>query len=473
MWTSQDIAAATGGRVEGKPFEVSAVVIDSRKAQAGTLFVALKGEKFDGHDFAKTALQQGATAALVSKIPADAKGNFILVQDTYQALLALAEAARARMQGKIIAVTGSVGKTGTKEAIRVAAAVSGKVFATQGNFNNHIGLPLTLCNMPPESRFGIIEMGMNHPGEISFLTKLARPDVAVITNVEAAHLEFFSGIEAIAEAKAEIMEGLKPEGTLVLNRDNAAYAQLRAIAKTRKIKNVITFGEHEEADCRLIQYEASATGATIESRMRDLPLHYQLGAVGKHWAINSLAALAAVTAGGADLANAAAALAHFHEPEGRGKQMRVTLPKGAVTVIDDCYNASPASMKAAIAKMADVHHALSTKGRKIAIMGDMLELGETSPALHRSLLEALQQHKVDKVFTAGPMMQHLHDALPAAMRGHHAADAASLVAHVLPALAKDDVILIKGSRGSRMDILRDALQNSGQTLPTKETLHAV
>ena len=474
MWSSQEILQATGGTLQGIPFTVNAVVIDSRKLRPGALFVALKGDRFDGHSFIARALEGGATAALVDHVPGgNAPGSYIIVKDVYAALLAMARAARARLHGKIIAVTGSVGKTGTKEALRVAAASGGKVYATQGNFNNHIGLPLTLCNVPRDIDYGIFELGMNHAGEISFLTHLAKPDVAIVTNVEAAHLEFFSGLEAIAAAKAEIMESMGPQSTIVLNRDNAAFAQLFAAAQKQGIGRIITFGEHESADCRLIQYVPEEGGAQIEARILEVPLHYHLGALGKHWAINSLASIAAVTVAGVDLANAAASLAHFHEPEGRGKLLRMPWRKEHITLMDDCYNANPASITSALAKLADVHHAMAPGGRKIVALGDMLELGETSPQLHHALLAPILAQGVDLVFAAGEMMKHLYDGLPDVLKGGYAANAAELAPLVARGIKPDDVVLIKGSRGSRMDIVRDALQNSAQTTSTKDNVNAL
>lgn len=475
IWTHAEIIEATNGRLEGAPFEAASVSIDSRKLQPGALFVALKGERFDGHDYLKQAFTGGAVAALVSNVPPElgGVGSFILVPDVYEALLSMARFARARTSARIIAVTGSVGKTGTKEAIRVAASSAGRVYATHGNLNNHIGLPLSLCNLPRDAAFGVFELGMNHAGEISFLTRFARPDVAVITNVEAVHLEFFKGLEDIANAKAEIFEGVPAHGAVVLPRDNAAYDQLLRIASERHIENIISFGEHETADCRLMAYALEEFGSRIEARIAGTPITYHMAATGRHWALASLAALAAVTMAGGDLANAAAALSHFQEPEGRGKRTQVNLASGTFSLIDDCYNASPASMKAAFAKLADMNAATATPGRKIAVLGDMLELGVASADLHRSLLVPLQTAGIDKVYASGPLMKNLFDLLPPAMQGAHAPDAKQLAPKVCAAVQSGDIVLIKGSRGSRMDIVRDTLQNTASHLSSKETANAV
>lgn len=475
LWTSEEIIEATGGRLEGAAFAVESVAIDSRKLEPRAFFVALKGEKLNGHDYLQQAVERGAVASLVDHVPANMQGksSYIIVPDVYEALLAMARASRARVKGRVIAVTGSVGKTGTKEAIRIAAASAGKVYATHGNLNNHFGLPLSLCNLPRDTDFGVFELGMNHAGEISALTKLAKPDVAVITTVEPAHLEFFASVGAIADAKAEIMEGITPGGTIILNKDNAFFEQLLVYTRRYNIEHVIAFGENESADFRLTSYTPEGIGSRVEASIAGMPITYHLGTIGKHYALASLSVLAAATAAGADLANCAAALAHFQEPEGRGKLHRADLKKGAVTVIDDCYNASPASMKAALYKLGEVHQSLGSSGRKVAVLGDMLELGTSSADLHRSLLVPLQEVGVNSVFLAGSAMKNLFDILPEYMRGGWAADAASLKETVLKSLGKEDIVLVKGSRGSRMDIVRDEIYANATPSSLKETLNAL
>jgi UDP-N-acetylmuramoyl-tripeptide--D-alanyl-D-alanine ligase len=471
MWTQEEIAQATAGNAQGTGFTVSSVAIDSRKAERGALYVALKGERVDGHAYVKDALAAGAAGALVERIPEGVSKDapLVVVADTYKALVDLAHTARKRTQARVIAVTGSVGKTGTKEAIRTALASSGSVYATHGNLNNHIGLPLSLANLPRDARYGVFELGMNHAGELSFLTDIARPDIAVITNVEAVHLEFFPGLEGIADAKAEIMEGMSSDGTIILNRDNRFYSRLLAKAKKAGIRHVVTFGEHEEAQCRLVSYGLQDMGSRVEAVVHGTPMIYRLGAIGRHQAMTSLAALAVAVAVGADLADAAAALAHFHEPDGRGKLHRVVLPEGFALMIDDCYNASPSSVTAAIAKLAELGEASGGRVRRIAVLGDMLELGSTSADLHKELLEPLTRYAIDKVYLAGPLMKHLYDALPHAMRGEYATSASVLAPMLASAVHAHDVVLIKGSRGSRMDIVRDALLTSS----VKESAYAV
>lgn len=461
MWTVNEIINATGSSSPNNAGEVASVTIDSRKLTAGCLFVALNGERVDGHGFVKNALSQGASAALVERVPEGVTdtSRLIIVKDTYKALVDLARASRKRAKGKIIAVTGSVGKTGTKDAIRTSLTSSGSTYATQGNLNNHIGLPLSLANLSEKTNFGIFELGMNHSGEISYLTEILRPDIAVITNIEAVHLEFFPDIAAIADAKAEIMEGIDRNGTIILNRDNNFYEHLLHKAHEHGISNILTFGEHKEANCRLISYELQDFGSQIEAIINGVAITYHIGTTGRHWAITSLAALAASTSAGADLANSAATLANFHEPEGRGKIHLVNSPHGNITIIDDCYNASPVSMNAAIAKLAELQSHKASNSRKIAVLGDMLELGSASEELHISLLAALKQHNIDKVYASGRMMKHLYEALPEKMRGAHAENAAALSSILIDELKENDIILIKGSRGSRMDIVRDSITN--------------
>lgn len=461
MWNVEEIIKATGGKAQGTIGKITSVSIDSRSLGSGALFVALKGDRVDGHNYVKDALSRGATAAIVSHIPDNMEKNapLIIVEDTYQALIALAAASRKRMKGKVIAVTGSVGKTGTKEAIRTT--LSGRnVYATKGNLNNHIGLPLSLSNLAADTAFGVFELGMNHAGEISFLTNMLCPDIALITNVEAVHLEFFESVERIADAKAEIMEGLPKDGTIVLNRDNVYFEYLHEKVIAQGIKNIISFGEHFDATCRLTKYEIKDLGSQVEAVIAGIPLTYRLGTIGRHWALTSLAALAAVTAAGVDVADAAEALANFHEPEGRGRIQAVRLPKGgSITLIDDCYNASPISMNGAIEKLAEFHASLGkSAGRKLAILGDMLELGDTSADLHKSLLAALERYDIDKLYAAGKLMKHLYDTTPAAMRGAYAATSAELETPLMKALKDGDIVLIKGSHGSRMDIVRDAIR---------------
>lgn len=453
LWTERSAADATKARSQGQ-WNASRVEIDSRKAQAGDLFVAIKGERVDGHAYVADALKKGAVAALVDHVPAGLeKAPLLVVKDTLKGLEDLGKYARQRASAKVVGVTGSVGKTSAKEMLRIALAAQGKTFATSGNYNNHIGTPLNLANMPPDTEFAVFEMGMNHAGEIAHLTKMVRPDVAAITNVEAVHLEFFTGLEAIADAKAEIFEGVAAGGAAVLNRDNPYYDRLAAAAAKHGITRIIGFGE-QAADCRLAAYRPTADGCAIDAVIAGKPLHYTLQAAGKHWGVSSLLALACVQVLGLDVAKSATALAGFVEPEGRGRAVQI----GGITLIDDSYNASPASMRSAFAKAAEIRQRQKS-GRLLAALGNMLELGEGAPTLHAELAEALQQYGFDGVFTAGDLMKHLHDTLPATLRMHHMASAVELLPLVKQSLKSGDVLLVKGSHGSKMYELAAALQH--------------
>ena len=463
MWTALSAAEATGGKAHGD-WQAECVSIDSRALAPGQLFVAIKGERFDGHDYVKDALAHGAGAALVSHVPDDVSRDapLLLVKDTTKALIDLAVYCRAQTQAKLIGVTGSVGKTGTKEALRLALATGGKVHANAGNLNNHIGLPLSLASLPDDARFAVLEMGMNHTGELSMLTRIARPHIAIITTVEAVHLEFFSSVEQIADAKAEIMEGMPADGTIILNRDNRFFAKLRAHAERHGIKNIVAFGMHEEAAFRLLDYRIAGLGSEVTALCAGEKIIYRLGTIGKHWAVATLAVLAAAKAAGCNLKQAAEALEWFSEPEGRGKLYTLTLPQGTgqFTLIDDCYNASPASVAAAIAKLDELHAGLDTKGKKIAVLGDMLELGMSASDFHASLAEPLTRYNIDAVYACGPMMKHLYDALPESLRAGYAADSATLTPLVAGAVAAGDTVMIKGSNGSRMKLVREALMQA-------------
>ena len=456
LWTSEEAARATGGRAEGA-WRAEGVSIDSRTLLPGDLFVALRGPTFDGHAFVAEALARGAAAAVVARRPDGVEGAaLLLVDDTLKALQDLGRAARARARAGIVGVTGSVGKTGVKEALLLALGRQGATHASVGSFNNHWGVPLSLARTPPAARFAVFEMGMNHAGEIAPLTRQVRPHVAVITTVEAVHIENFSSVEAIADAKAEIFLGLEQGGTAVLERDNRHFERLRRLAQAGGVGRILSFGRAAEADVRLLaEAEESDRTTTVEADVHGMPLIYRLGIAGRHWVMNSLAVLATVHALGADVAAAAAALADLRPGKGRGLRTSVSLLHGCFELIDDSYNASPASMAASFEVLRRSRPAAG--GRRIAVLGDMLELGADSPALHAGLARGLVENRIDLVFTAGPLMAHLRAALPAGMRAAHCADSATLAPEVAAAVRPGDVISVKGSAGSRMRTVVEAL----------------
>jgi UDP-N-acetylmuramoyl-tripeptide--D-alanyl-D-alanine ligase len=437
LWGKDELVIASGGR--GTGFAASGVCIDTRLIQPGDLFVALPGEARDGHDFVAEALAQGAAGALVSRDPGVA-GNLLYVDDTLAALTRLGEFARARSAARIIAVTGSVGKTTTKEMLRRALGVFGSVHAAQASFNNHIGVPLTLARLPADAEFAVLEIGMNHPGEISPLARLARPHVAVITGVEAVHIGLMGSLEAIAEEKAAIFRGLMPGGTAVLPRDSSFLSTLsRAVpAGARKL----TFGGGDFADARLIEAESDADGCDVLANVAGGIVRFRLNAPGRHMAMNAMAVLAAVQACGLDVAQAAVALDGFAPLAGRGAKREIAVPNGMAVLLDESYNASGASMRAALAVLA------LQPGRHVAVLGDMLELGEEAEDEHLALTASLDA--ADMVFTCGEMMGALFDSLPTAKQGAHEADAAALAPIVKAALQPGDTVLVKGSYGSRM-----------------------
>ncbi len=441
LWTSGALAEATCGTMSA-PFQVAGVSIDTRTIAPGDLFVALRGERGDGHAHVAAALARGAAGAMVhTDTPA---GPALRVDDTLAGLTRLGAAGRARFAGKLAAITGSVGKTTTKEMLRAALAAQGATHAAVASYNNHWGVPLTLARLPEDARFCVAEIGMNQAGEIAPLARLARPHVAVITTIEKAHVGNLGGIEAVAREKASILRGLEPGGIALLPADTPHLALLLAEADAAR---VLTFGASVDADARLIEARADADGTELVVSIGGRTLHLRLAAPGRHMAMNALAALAAADALGADVARAARALDGFAPVSGRGARRGIAVPGGAAVLIDESYNANGASVRAALAVLA-----LQPGVRRIAVLGDMLELGDDAPAEHAALApDALAA--ADLIFTCGTLMRALHDAIPPARRGAHALDAGALARIVARAARPGDVILIKGSLGSRMRLV--------------------
>jgi len=448
LWTAGEAAGATGGRTT-PGWAATGVSIDSRSLDSGDLFVAIKGTR-DGHEFVADALANGAAAAVVSRHPTGvaADAPLLHVDDTLAALNALGVASRARASGHIVAVTGSVGKTSTKEALRLAFGCQARTHASEASYNNLWGVPLSLARMPADAAFGIFELGMNHAGELGPLAKLVRPHVAIVTTVEPAHLAYFKNVAEIAAAKAEIFDGLEPGGIAILNRDNPYFRQLADAALGRGAARVLGFGANAEAWARLVSVAPGATASMVTAEIGGRTIAYKINAPGRHWVMNSLAVLATVGALGADLGRAGMALADLTPLRGRGQRHVVPFGGGTIEVIDESYNASPASMRAAIATLGAA--APGARGRRIAALGDMLELGPHSPRLHAQLAGAIAEAAIDLVFAAGPDMAHLDAALPAARRALHVEKSAELVAPLIAALRPGDVVMVKGSLGSRM-----------------------
>jgi UDP-N-acetylmuramoyl-tripeptide--D-alanyl-D-alanine ligase len=459
LWSLTDFISATGGRLTGKPAQgISGMSIDSRTIAPGEAFFAISGEARDGHTFAADALDKGAALAVVAEDKAADIGAtpLLAVANPLEALENLGRAARARSPAQIIAVTGSVGKTGTKEMLRAALSPSGETHASAASYNNQWGVPLSLALLPRTARFAIFEVGMNHPGEILPLARMIRPHIAIITSVAPVHLEYFASLDDVAAAKAEIFAGLEPGGAAILNRDNAYFDFLAERARAAGAGRVIGFGEDERADARAAKLSLHADCSAVSADILGIRATYKVGAPGKHQVINSLAVLAAVQLAGGDLARGALALGAWRAPRGRGRRLVFTTQLGAVSIIDESYNANPASMRAAIATLSQAQP--SGNGRRIAVLGDMLELGEAAPRLHAELAEPLLDAHVDLVYTAGPMMAALRDALPAALRAGHAKESDGLADILTRDIRPGDVVMIKGSLGSRMAPLVAALE---------------
>jgi len=464
LWTAEEAAIATGGLLcargerDADEWRAGGVSIDTRTLEPGDLFVALTGGARDGHEFVRGAFEAGAAAALVSQTPDDAPKNapLLVVDDTLQALRALGVAARTRAPARRIAVTGSVGKTSVKEMLRAGLAPSGATHASVKSYNNHLGVPLTLARLPAETQYGVFEIGMNHAGEIEDLSPLVAPDVAVITAIGAAHLEFFDSIEGIAEAKAEIFIGLKDGGLAIIHRDTPYWPLLARRAEERGAGRIVSFGETDEADYRLLQaHPAPGGGLTVHAVCEGEPVEFSLAVDGRHMALNALAALAGIAGLGGERAGALEALSRHLPSEGRGVRARIATPAGRITLIDESYNANPSSMAAAIAVLGGA--APEAGGRRVAVLGDMLELGPDGPRLHADLSAPLREANVDRVYAAGPLMAHLWETLPEDRRALYAAESNALKDRLIEDLREGDVIMIKGSLGSRMKPLVEAL----------------
>lgn len=458
LWTASQAQAATGGTLTGPAdWQAEGVSIDSRSVAKGDLFIALAGPNHDGHAYVKAAVAAGAAAALVHRVPEGCEGlPLLLVGDTMEGLQALGKASRRRSSARIVAVTGSVGKTGTKEMLALALSAQGPTHWSVGSFNNHWGVPLSLARMPADARFAVFELGMNHPGEITPLAAMVRPHVAVVTTVEAVHTAFFSSTEEIADAKAEIFTGLEKGGVAILNRDNRHFRRLAEAVRAAGVTAIQSFGSHIDADARLLDCAVDPDETAVFALVRDKAVAYRIGVPGLHWAMNSLAVLLAVGALGGEVEKAAQSLSGMNPPKGRGQRSRVAVEGGSFELIDESYNASPVSMKAAIATLAAARPAKG--GRRMAVLGDMLELGESAPALHAGIAQAVTAWNIDVVHTAGTMMTHLRDALPPGKRGAHAASAAELAPLLKAAVKAGDVVMVKGSAGSRMGLVVKALQ---------------
>ncbi len=469
LWTAREAAAATGGS-SNKDWSAKGVSIDSRTVEPGDLFVAIEGPNFDGHDFVAKALEAGAAAALVHRRPSELpdEAPLLEVADSLEALTALGRAARTRTQARCLGITGSVGKTSSKEMLRTALATAGKTYASASSLNNHWGVPLSLARMPLDSDFGVFEMGMNHAGEIRELVDLVRPEAALITQIAPAHIEFFpDGLDGIAAAKAEIFEGLQVGGTAVINAD-APRAQILIEKAKQQGAKIVTFGATETADFCLRDHRDGDRESHVTARLPGGPLSFDLGLPGRHMALNALGVLAMAASVGVSPEAAAKSLAELRPLKGRGARQQIALPGGgSITLIDEGYNANPVSVTAALGLMGDCEP--SGAGRRIAVLGDMLELGAASNAMHAGLAGAVEAAGTELLFTCGEAMKALQQALPSRLRAAQSETSAELAPLLVEALRPGDVVLVKGSLGSRMAVILAALEELGQTATDRRT----
>ncbi len=478
IWTGSDLSNALQMPVP-PGLAATGVCIDSRKIKPGDLFIALSGPNFDAHDFVKDAIAMGAVAAVVSKpvsgISPDAR--LITVADPMKSLIAMARFSRARFTGKMIGVTGSVGKTGTKEALLHVLSRQGKTFANEGNLNNHIGVPLSLSRMPADAQFAIIEMGMNHPGEIAPLSELCEPFVGIITAISPAHIEFFNdGIAGIADEKAQIVAGMSSQSVAIFNRDTPHFDRMTKHAQNRKVGRIIGFGADPLAQSRLLNCDLMPDKTHVDADILGQKISYTVGAPGRHIAINSLAVLTAAQAVGLDLNRAAADLSTLRAAPGRGMRRNIQLASGgSFELIDESYNASPDAMRAAIDVLSRA--TVMPGGRRIAILGDMRELGTHSSELHKGLAPAIIAANLDMVLLCGQYMNELRPLIEIAVKTNYAADSNALAPIAAPIARAGDVIMVKGSLGSKMRVIIDALDTLSSPIqnqqPTPYRSHAL
>ena len=452
LWTSEAISAASKGRTNSL-FSIDGISIDSRQPLQGNLFIAIVGNQFDGHDYVDAALKAGAVGALVHQKPPGVSKNdprLIFVDNTFKALEDIARAARERSNAHVVGITGSVGKTGTKEMLLTAFKRLGPSYANEGNLNNHLGVPLSLARLPENTKFAVFEMGMNHSGEIRPLTRMVNPHTAIVTRIAPAHMEFFSSLEAIADAKAEIFEGLTDGGVAILNADDPLSRRL-AKAIPEKIK-ILHFGSTKGSDVELLSADLDENGSRINASIEGNLLSWEVKIAGAHWVQNSLAVVAAVHATGGDIRKAAAAICKMDAPKGRGKRHQFC----GIDVIDETYNASPAAVRAAFKTLALTNP--KPGGKRIFILGDMLELGDTAAADHAALAGDFLEAGLDCAHGVGPLARNFLEALPEASRGRWAPDSQVLARSVKNLASAGDVVLIKGSFSTHMEKIVEAMK---------------
>lgn len=455
LWTSDEVAAALSPLSITAPFEASGVTFDSRAVGKGDIFFALSGESTDGHGFVADALARGAAAAVVSRDVAGAKGTLVRVPDTMKALVDLGHAARVRSGARIASVTGSVGKTSTKDALRAMLSAQAPTSASVASYNNHVGVPISLARLPREARYGVFEIGMNHPGEIEPLARQVAAHVGVVTNVGPVHIGHMGSEEAIADEKSCLFAGMADGAVAVLNRDNRHFARLVEKARGFGVSRIVSFGRDAAADARLVSANLQDSGSDLVALIQGRRIEYRLGAAGEHWALNSVGALAVVEALGADVVQGAASLAEVKASPGRGARRVLAFGAGTIELLDESYNGNPVSMRAMLAVLSRT--VPQAGGRRMLALGDMRELGGEADALHADLAEAVAASGATQVFLCGPHMQALWQRLAPAQRGLYRPDSAALAGEFAAALRAGDVVAVKGSLGTKMKIVVDAV----------------
>jgi UDP-N-acetylmuramoyl-tripeptide--D-alanyl-D-alanine ligase len=455
LWTSQEVQAALATSSITGPFEAEGVTFDSRAVGKGDLFFALSGETTDGHGFVADALSRGAAAAVVSRDVPGAQGTLVRVPDTMTALVDLGRAARRRSTARIASVTGSVGKTSTKDALRAMLSAQAPTSASVASYNNHVGVPVSLARLFRDARYGVFEIGMNHPGEIEPLARQVEAHVGVVTNVGPAHIGHMGSEEAVADEKGCLFAGMAEGAVAVLNRDDRHYERLAGKARHFGVSRIVGFGRNDAAEARLVSCGLQDSGSDVEVLIHGRRIEYRLGAPGEHWALNSVAALAVVEALGADIVKAAATLVDVKASPGRGARRMLKFGSGTIELLDESYNGNPVSVRAMLAILARTQP--QAGGRRVLALGDMRELGEGADGYHAGLADAVAASGAAQVFLCGPHMQALWQRLAPAQRGAHRADSAALAGEVAAALKAGDVVAVKGSLGSKMKIVVDAI----------------
>ncbi|MBV8188519.1 MAG: UDP-N-acetylmuramoyl-tripeptide--D-alanyl-D-alanine ligase [Alphaproteobacteria bacterium] len=455
LWKSAEVASALCHAAISAPFEANGVTFDSRAVGKGDLFFALAGESTDGHRFVPDAFARGAAAAVVSQNVEAAGGPLVRVPDTMMALVQLGRAGRRRSRARIASVSGSVGKTSTKDALRAMLAAQAPTSASAASFNNHVGVPISLARLPRDARYGVFEIGMNHAGEIEPLARQVEAHVGVITTVGPVHIGYMGSEEAIADEKACLFAGMAPDPVAVLNRDSRHYERMAGRARRFGVSHMIGFGRSEHADARLVSCSLQDSGSDVVALIHGRRIEYRLGAAGEHWVLNSLAALAVIEALGADVDRAAAILGDVGASPGRGARRRLKFGNGTIELLDESYNANPVSMRAMLAVLARTQPL--GNGRRVLVMGDMRELGNDADRYHAELADAVAGSGAAQVFLCGPHMGALFRALPSSSPVLHRPDSAGISGDVAAALRPGDVVAVKGSLASKMKVVVDAI----------------